>query len=525
METIWPATDAVANDRGLAQCVDEARREGELAAGPAPSRMPLASRRDPESHRDRASFWEAFFERPDPWNYGSDYERLKYERQLSLLPDVPIGRALELGCAEGSFTRLLADRVEHLTAADISGTALERARACCAQASNVSFEKLDFVVDPIPQGLDLIVCSEFLYYLESEEELLRACRKLVAALRRDGLLLMAHPFLLKDDRSRTGFDWDQPFGAMRIALTMAQIPQIALERSLQTELYRIDLYRRVEEAATSVEPLVETLPVGAALEPKVRRDIVWGGATALRCELKGSTTTGKVPILLYHRIAGDGPPELARYRVAPERFSEQMQWLRREGFHAISCSELRTHLESFTPFAGRPVLITFDDGAADFAETAWPVMQDCALFAEVFVVTDLVGQSAYWDNHYGDPARLMTRDEIVALSREGVNFGSHLATHSAVDHLSSRGLAAELARSRAMLEVWSGRPVEAVAAPFGIVDERYLRLAHACGYRIGMTTEPGIAGLGDAALRLPRVEVRGDWRLDDFRRAVEAARQ
>jgi peptidoglycan/xylan/chitin deacetylase (PgdA/CDA1 family) len=185
---------------------------------------------------------------------------------------------------------------------------------------------------------------------------------------------------------------------------------------------------------------------------------------------------------------------------------------------------MRAHLDTFTPFDGRPVLITFDDGATDFADIAWPIIRDCGLSAEVFVVTDLVGQCARWDNQHGEPARLMTQEQIVAVSREGVSFGSHLATHTAADGLSSRELASELARSRAMLEVWSGRPVEALAAPFGVVDERLSRLAELCGYRIGFTTEGGVAKLGDTPLRLPRIEVPGDWRLDDFARALEGSR-
>jgi peptidoglycan/xylan/chitin deacetylase (PgdA/CDA1 family) len=227
---------------------------------------------------------------------------------------------------------------------------------------------------------------------------------------------------------------------------------------------------------------------------------------------------------MYHRVVEEGPPGLARYRVTPNVFLEQMRWLRREGYHTISCADMRAHLDAFTPFEGRPVLITFDDGAVDFAELAWPIMRDCGLTAEVFVVTDLVGQYARWDNQYGEPARLMTREHIITLGREGVNFGSHLATHTSADGLSSRELASELARSRAMLEVWSGRSVEALAAPFGVADERLSRLADLCGYRIGFTTEPGVAKLGDTPLRLPRIEVPGDWRLEDFARALEGSR-
>jgi len=39
------------------------------------------------------------FETPDPWNYGSDYEQVKYQRTLDLVPS-DIQSALEIACAQ-----------------------------------------------------------------------------------------------------------------------------------------------------------------------------------------------------------------------------------------------------------------------------------------------------------------------------------------------------------------------------------------------------------------------------------------
>jgi hypothetical protein len=72
--------------------------------------------------------WERVFARRDPWNYASAYEERKYDHTLELLPDGPIGKAAEFGCAEGRFTERLARRVGTLDAFDLSSTALERAR-------------------------------------------------------------------------------------------------------------------------------------------------------------------------------------------------------------------------------------------------------------------------------------------------------------------------------------------------------------------------------------------------------------
>jgi peptidoglycan/xylan/chitin deacetylase (PgdA/CDA1 family) len=140
------------------------------------------------------------------------------------------------------------------------------------------------------------------------------------------------------------------------------------------------------------------------------------------------------------------------------------------------------------------------------------------------VVTDLVGTTAVWDSEFDPPVPLMNRAQIQALAREGVRFGSHLATHRSAASLSSRDLVVELVRSRATLESWLNRPIHALAAPFGIVNERLAHTASFCGYKIGFTTESGVARLDNDPLRLPRIEVRGDWTLEIFAGAMEKTR-
>ena len=144
------------------------------------------------------------------------------------------------------------------------------------------------------------------------------------------------------------------------------------------------------------------------------------------------------------------------------------------------------------------------------------------LTAEVFLVTDLVGESAKWDAVSGPPTRLMDAGTVRRLAAEGAFFGSHLATHRAIDGLSSSDLAAELLRSRMFIERWTGRPTSAFAAPFSVTDRRLGRLAKESGYRIGFGGRHGPADLNCDPIDLPRIEIRGDRSLDDFVATVEA---
>jgi glycosyltransferase involved in cell wall biosynthesis/peptidoglycan/xylan/chitin deacetylase (PgdA/CDA1 family)/SAM-dependent methyltransferase len=500
------------NDRALAAAIAAARSEAPSIDLPAarPGR-PAASDAGPSG--DRRAYWESVYATADPWAYGSPYEQLKYQRTLDLLPPAPIDRALEVACSEGWFTAMLAPRVGHLIASDISETALQRARARCAGRGSIEYRRLDFFDEPLPGDLDLLVCSEVLYDLADRAALERLAARLAAALKPGGHLLTAHAHLLKDDPRHTGFDWDGPFGAAVIAESFAATPGLALVRSLQTELYRIDLLRKAD---TAPAPRIDTVELGPAPEPPYARSIVWGGAEARRVEMYARERTERVPILNYHRIASDGPASLARYRTTPETFREQMRWLRRHGYRAVTSAELVGHLKSRQPLRGRPVMLTFDDGYRDFHDRAWPILQAHDFTAEVFVATDHVGDAARWDGGHGAPAALMGWHEIRDLAAEGIRFGSHMASHSHMSTLASRAIVREAALSRALIERVTGAPCEAIAAPFGEASDRFVRIAQRCGYRLGVTVEPGFAHLDGDPLRLPRIEVLGGWSLEQF---------
>ena len=492
----------------------------EADAGAIPSRRP--ARRGEEGARDgdRHAFFEKIFQEPNPWDYGSQYEQEKYGFQLELLPEGELGSGMELACAEGMFTQIAAPRFRNLLAADISETALARAQVRCSHLKQVSFQALDLATGPLPTDLDVIFCSEVLYYLNDVKELACVAQRLAASLRPGGIIISAHAHLLSETPDRTAFDWENPFGAKTIAETFGATEALALERTIETELYRIDRFRRIKPDTSRPVPQTERRAVTAKLDVEVARYLIRGGVKTRRADVAYAERPTNIPVLMYHSVADNGPAALARYRTTPESFDAQMHWLRQNGYHSIGSEELLWFISNRHPFYGRPVMITFDDALQDFADAAWPILRSHDFNAEVFAVTDLVGQTAHWDAAYGPPARLMDAETITRLHAEGVCFGSHLATHSGATGLSTLDLIDELARSRAALSGWLGHPVQSMAAPYGLSDGRVRRLTREAGYKICFGTRDGFASLWDDLFDIPRVEVQGGWSLDEFRRAL-----
>src|SRR5205823_10803778 len=110
--------------------------------------------------RARARFEREFAARPDPWDYAGPLAGERHAHALGLLDAaglLAVDRALEVGCAEGHFSALLAPRCRALLAVDVSTLAIDRARARCHSATGVRFAEWDLRRDPVPARFDLVV--------------------------------------------------------------------------------------------------------------------------------------------------------------------------------------------------------------------------------------------------------------------------------------------------------------------------------------------------------------------------------
>jgi O-antigen/teichoic acid export membrane protein/SAM-dependent methyltransferase len=194
----------------------------------------------------RESRFERVYENPDPWNYKtSEYEITKYEESVRMLNGRTFSLAVELGCSEGAFTRRLSRICEKVIACDISERALKRAEQESAEFSNISFEKLDIILDPIPGGADLICCGEILNCLVSQEHLKIVRNRIIQALNTGGLLLLVNLHLLPDDRKGIWLG-DLGFGSTQIRDAFLESKGLRVVEELDRPLYRITLLQKTE---------------------------------------------------------------------------------------------------------------------------------------------------------------------------------------------------------------------------------------------------------------------------------------
>ncbi|MDL2353692.1 MAG: polysaccharide deacetylase family protein [Pseudomonadota bacterium] len=240
----------------------------------------------------------------------------------------------------------------------------------------------------------------------------------------------------------------------------------------------------------------------------------------------------RLSILIYHRVLA-APDPLFPAEVDAQRFEQHLRYLKRS-FNVISLSEAVHGLrhDSLPP---RAACITFDDGYADNAEIALPLLQRHALPATFFVATgfldggrmfndtviELVRRAPaqldltplqlgrYTLDSWGSrrqavgalldqlkylplaeredkiaaltelvgialPDDLMMRtDQLRRLHAAGMEIGGHTVSHPILARMSAAGARDEIAAGKAQLEQLIGAPVRLFAYPNGIPGQDY----------------------------------------------------
>lgn len=219
-----------------------------------------------------------------------------------------------------------------------------------------------------------------------------------------------------------------------------------------------------------------------------------------------------LPILTYHSISNEPGPT----SIAPEIFQAQMEEIAAAGVDVVSLDEVERWFAGRRRLERRTVAITFDDAFSDFADSAFPVLERLKFPATVFVPTAVVGGAENWIGANDNARKLMGWEEIVALSRKGVAFGSHTKSHADLTGLDGAELNEELSASRRELEARLARPAPHFAPPYGRSNAA-VRSAIMRNYSLSVGVRLDEARQSSPIGDLPRIEMfyyrdLGQWR-------------
>ena len=148
-----------------------------------------------------------------------------------------------------------------------------------------------------------------------------------------------------------------------------------------------------------------------------------------------------VVILLYHRVGGGTSLEVD---LDAARFDEQMATVAASRRPVTLGAALDELAAPESPHAPPPVVVTFDDGTADFVDVAVPILVRHQVPATLYLATAFVEEGREFPGGGRPLSWSALRD---ACSTGLVDIGSHTHTHALLDRAAPGAAADELDRS------------------------------------------------------------------------------
>ncbi|HEV2014178.1 MAG TPA: polysaccharide deacetylase family protein [Candidatus Dormibacteraeota bacterium] len=219
-----------------------------------------------------------------------------------------------------------------------------------------------------------------------------------------------------------------------------------------------------------------------------------------------------VPVLYYHYIRiNPSPRDRAGFSLStpPAVFRAQMRYLADHGFHVISLHQAVVAIKNHSGLPYRPLVLTFDDGYADFFTAAVPILHSYGFTATSFVITGRMGRGGF-----------MTPNQVVAADGMGYTIGAHTVDHLALAAQAPARATWEMKQSKRTLEELLGHPVLDFAYPYGSFNQRDMAQAKSLGFETAVSTLSGALHSAGQLFELSRMRIGGGLPLANFAHVV-----
>jgi peptidoglycan/xylan/chitin deacetylase (PgdA/CDA1 family) len=151
-----------------------------------------------------------------------------------------------------------------------------------------------------------------------------------------------------------------------------------------------------------------------------------------------------IVVLAYHRVGGQS--EATEIDLPADLFSAQMELVAEKGVHTID-DALVALTSPIAPARDR-VVVTFDDGTADFVDVALPILVRERIRSVLYIATDFIEEGRSFPDGGTPLSWSGIRD---AVSTNLVTVGSHTHSHRLLDRVDARTATDELERSVELL--------------------------------------------------------------------------
>jgi peptidoglycan/xylan/chitin deacetylase (PgdA/CDA1 family) len=222
----------------------------------------------------------------------------------------------------------------------------------------------------------------------------------------------------------------------------------------------------------------------------------------------------RIPILNYHCVSDYPAPWIAAYTVTPADLQRHLDVIADSGRTVVPVARLADAAHGRRALPRNPVVITFDDGFADFADTAVPALAARGLRCTFFAATGSLEGRRRRETVF-PPHPMVSWSRLPELEEQGVEIGSHSHTHRDLDLADPRIAVDEVVRSKELLEDALGHEVRSFAYPYGHFTPRLRREVADTGYDSACAVRSRLSRVGDDVYALARLPLRATTTVDE----------
>jgi peptidoglycan/xylan/chitin deacetylase (PgdA/CDA1 family) len=219
---------------------------------------------------------------------------------------------------------------------------------------------------------------------------------------------------------------------------------------------------------------------------------------------------------MYHSISSYASKGFSACIVSSEAFDKHLSYLEQNHYTSLTVSQLVLAMANGdNTLPPRPVVLTFDDGFADFYSSALPTLQRHGFNATLYITTSFVEGTSRWLENIGEGDRLMlTWEQLAEINASGIECAAHTHTHPKLDMLPPSAARDEIVRSKELLEDHLSQRISSFAYPFGFYSSRVMRIVRESGFDSACAIRRKMSSLHDNTYALARLMILPDTTVD-----------
>ena len=236
---------------------------------------------------------------------------------------------------------------------------------------------------------------------------------------------------------------------------------------------------------------------------------------------------GDVAVLAYHHFMSK--EEKAKYDpnnyniIDTENFEEQLKYLKENNYNSISIEQLECFMKNECEIPKKAILITIDDGNISSYYKALPILEKYDFHSAIFIIGSRTLETTY--NCSPENYCFIGKDLVndIRNNHKSMAIGSHsyglhdlIDNKNPIDILDYEKLYEDVLLAKEMLNT------KCYAYPFGRYNDKIEKALKKANYQMAFTfKEDRKVKKSDDILKIPRIEIRGDYNLKQFARKIE----